>query len=118
MQHDVGRRSNLLDRAILHHSYSVSQPDRFIKIVRDEDDRLAQLRLKPNELVLHLTADQRVKRRKRFIEKPEFRLNGEGTRDADALLLPTRQLPRKESLLAVQPNKIDPLAVPRFTFLT
>ena len=38
--------------------------------MRDENDRFLERRLDTQEFILHLSADQGVKRRERFIQKP------------------------------------------------
>ena len=112
--HDqVFRRADLVDAAVLHDGDAVGQADRLVEVVGDEDDGLVQQRLQAQELVLHLAADQRIERRERLVEEPEFRLDGERAGDADALLLAAGQLARVVVLAALQADQLDDLARPR-----
>ena len=58
--------------------------------------------LQPQELVLHLAADQRIERRERLVEEPDLRLDREDAGDADALLLAAGQFARIEALAAAR----------------
>ena len=77
--------------------------------MRDENDGLAQLALQAQEFVLHLPTDQRVQRRKRLVEKPQIRTNRQRPRNADPLLLATRQLVGIRGLAALQSDEFDHL---------
>ncbi len=55
---------------------------------------LLQHRLQAHELVLHLAPDQRIERRERLVEEPQFRLHRQRAGDADPLLLAARELAR------------------------
>ena len=92
------RRGDLHDRAVLHDGDAVGQADRFVEVVGDEDDGLLQLPLDAQEFLLHLAADQGVKRAEGFIQEPQVRLDGKAAGNADALLLPARKLARDSSL--------------------
>ena len=106
------RRADLDDLAILHDGDAVGQPDRLVEIMGDEDDGLVQHVLQPHQLVLHLAADQRIERRERLVEEPDFRLGREAAGDADALLLAAGQFARIEMLAAAQADQLDHLARP------
>jgi hypothetical protein len=117
-RHHVFRRGELHQLPVLHDADAVAEPDRLVEIMGDEDDGLAQQLLQPQELVLHLAADERVERREGFIEKPDIGLDGERAGDADALLLAARQLAREIILAALEPDELDHLARPLLALLT
>jgi hypothetical protein len=56
--------------------------------VGDEDDRLAQLGLQAQELVLEALAVDRVDRAERLVHEHERRVDRKRAGDADALALP------------------------------
>ena len=93
-EHDVLRRAGLDDAPALHDGDVVADLQRLFEVVADEDDRLLQRRLKLQELVLQLGADQRIERRERLVHQKDRRFGGEGARQADALLHAARQLMR------------------------
>ena len=71
--------------------------------------------LQPQELVLHLAADQRIERRERLVEEPELRPDRERAGDADALLLAAGKLARQILLApaAGPPARSSPARAPR-----
>ena len=75
----------------------------------DEDDGLLQHALQAHEFGLHLAADQRIERRERLVEKPDFRLDRERARNADALLLAAGKFGGKPLLAALEAHEIDHL---------
>ena len=90
MQDDVGRRIQLLNQAVFHDGDTVGKTQGFFKIMGDKEDGLLQQTLKPQEFILHFLTDQRIQRRKRFIQQPDIRLDRQGSSNAHALLLATR----------------------------
>ena len=72
----------------------VAELDRLVDVVGDEEDRLAELGLQAEELVLELLAHDRVDGRERLVHEHDRRVGGERPGDADALLLPAGELGR------------------------
>ncbi len=72
----------------------VAELDRLVDVVRDEEDRLAELGLEPEELVLELLAHDRVDGREGLVHEHHRRVGRERPGDPDALLLPARELGR------------------------
>ena len=66
---------------------AVTELDRLVDVVRDEDDGLAEFLLKPEELLLQLGPHHRVDRAERLVHEHHRRVCGQGTGDSDALLL-------------------------------
>ena len=83
-----------------------------VEIVGDEHDRLSEQLLQAEELVLHLAADQGIKRGERLVEEPELRSDGERAGDANALLLTARELAWQVTLPAGEPHELDHFARP------
>jgi DNA-binding transcriptional ArsR family regulator len=83
--------------------------DRLVDVVRDEDDRLAQLALQAQELVLEALAVDRVDRAERLVHEHERRIRGQSARDADPLALATGELRgvAVADLGGVQPDEVD-----------
>ena len=109
-QDELLRRADLHDAPVLHDGDAIGEPDRLVEVVGDEHDGLLQHRLQPQELVLHLTPDQRIERGERLVEKPDVRVGGERAGDADALLLSAGELVRQIVLAALEPDERGHLA--------
>ncbi len=88
----------------------VADLDRLVDVVRDEDDGLAQLLLKPEELVLQPRAHDRVDRAERLVHQHQGRIGGERSCEPDALALTAGEL-RGEALRVrrVEPDKVEQL---------
>ncbi len=112
-QHQFLGGAGLDDAPVAHDGDAVGEPYRLVEVVGDEDDGLLQLRLQPQELVLHLAADQRVERGERLVEEPQLRTDRQRAGDADALLLAARKLARQVGLAALEADEGDHLARPR-----
>ena len=101
----VGRlREDRLGRVVLREPAALAEDrdpvadlDRLVDVVRDEDDRLPQLALQAEELVLQARADDRVDRAERLVHQHERRVRGKRAREADALALAAGEL-RREAL--------------------
>src|SRR6056297_2104745 len=89
---DVLWRAALHDAPALHDRDPIAQLERLVQIVTDEDDGAVQLFLKLQQFILQMGADQRVEGRERLIHQKDWGLGRKGTREADALLHPARQL--------------------------
>lgn len=71
-----------------------------------EKDRCALLlALQALHLVLTIGADQRIKRREGFVQKPEIGVGRQRPRDADALLLAARMLCGQTGFAPLQADK-------------
>ena len=73
---------------------AVAHLHRFFDVVGHEHDRLLQLRLHAEELVLQPGARDRVDRAERLVHQQHRWIRGERARHADALALPTGELVR------------------------
>ena len=74
-----------------HH---VADLDGLLDVMGDQHDRLAQLGLQGQQLVLQRGADHRVDGAERLVHQQHRRVGGEGPGDPDALLLAAGQLVR------------------------
>jgi hypothetical protein len=89
----LGRRGVLgQDPALLEDRDPVAHLDRLVDVVGDEQDRLADLRLQPEELVLEALAVDRVDRAEGLVHQHQRRVRRQRPRDSDALLLAAGQL--------------------------
>ena len=70
----------------------VSELDGLLDVVSDEHDRLAQVALQSQELVLQLLAHDGIHRTEGLVHEHDRRVRGESPRDAHALLLATGEL--------------------------
>ena len=76
----------------------------------DEEDRLADLRLQAQELVLQALAVDRVDRAEGLVHQHHRRVGGERPRDADPLLLAAGELRRVAvAELGVEPDQLEQL---------
>jgi hypothetical protein len=91
-QQDILRRAALDDAPALENGDPVADLERFVEVVTDENDRLLQVFLQQQELVLQLVADQRIERRERLVHEQDVGVGGEGAREAHALLHAAGQL--------------------------
>ena len=88
----VGRRVLREVAAHLQDRDPVAHLDRLVDVVGDEDDRLADLGLQAQELVLEALAVDRVDRAERLVHQHQRRVGGERAGDADALALAAGEL--------------------------
>ena len=89
---DLGRGPELLEvPADLHHGDQVAHLDRLVDVVGHEQDRLGQLRLEAQELVLEPLADDRVHGAERLVHEHEGRIGGQGAGDARRAAAPRRR---------------------------
>ena len=89
-----GRRELGELAALLEDRDLVAHLDRLVDVVGDEDDRLAQLGLQAQELVLQPLAVDRVDGAERLVHQHQRRVGGERAGDADALALAAGELGR------------------------
>ena len=81
--------------AVLEDGDEVAHLDGLVDVVGHEEDRLGELLLEAQELVLEAIADDRVDRAERLVHEHDRRVDGERPGDADALALAARQLARE-----------------------
>ena len=80
--------------ALLQHRDPVAHLDRLVDVVGDEEDRLAELGLQAQELVLKPLAVDRVDGAERLVHQHHAGVRGERAGDPDPLLLTARELGR------------------------
>src|SRR5262245_56537731 len=66
-----------------------------VHVMRDENQGLLNALLEFSKLASNLGASNGIECAKRFVEQKNRRVYGQGTRNADALPLPTGKLPGK-----------------------
>ena len=95
-RHQQLGRSRVLGElaALANHRDPVAHLDRLVDVVGDEQDRLADLGLEAEELVLQLLAVDRVDRTEGLVHQHHAGVRRERTGDADPLLLAARELGR------------------------
>ena len=87
-------RVDLLDDALAQHGDAVGHAHRLDLVVRDIDERPAEVALEPLQLRAHLEAEQRVERGERLVEQERARVADERAPERDPLALAARQLRR------------------------
>src|SRR5690606_1913348 len=92
---DVRGWCHLLDAAALaQHGDAIPELQGLIEVVRDEDDRLAEGLLEPEELELESLAGDGIRGAERLVHEHDGRVCGERTGHPDALLLTPREFLR------------------------
>ncbi len=111
----LARASDLLDAPPVHDGDAVGHRQRLLLVVRDVDERRAELVLDALQLQLHLLAQFHVQRTERLVEQQCRRTIDERASQGDPLLLPPRQLARAPALQPLElhdaEDRKDPLAV-------
>ena len=103
-------RADLLNPALVHDHDGIRHGEGFLLIVRDEDERDAELALQLDELALHVLPELQVERRQRLIEEQHLGLVHDGARDGNTLLLPARELRHLGVLIAVEVDEFQRIA--------
>lgn len=80
-------RTHLHHFAEVHHHYAVADIAHHMQIVADKDVGETELRLEIEKQVKHLRLNRFVEGRDRFVKNDQPWLEGEGTRNIDALTL-------------------------------
>ena len=91
---DLARRARLLDAAAVHHGDPVAHRQRFLLVVRDEDEGDPEVRLERLQLDLQILAQARVERAERLVEQQHARHEDERAGERDPLLLAAGELLR------------------------
>ena len=94
------RRACLLDMAVVHDRDAVAHRQRLFLVVRDEDERDADVFLERLQLDLEVLAQARVERAERLVQEQHARAQDERSCERDTLLLAAGQLVRLASLEA------------------
>ena len=89
---DVVRRSDLRDQPVAHHDDAVRHRECLFEIVGDVDRGHAEPVLQLAQFDAHVGAQLGVEVRERLVEQQDLRLEHEGARQRDALLLPAGEL--------------------------
>ena len=90
---ELARRADLEQPSVDDDAHAVGERGCVLEIVRDEDDREAQLAKEVVELAAHGRPGMGVERRERLVEEQHVRVAGERPRERDALTLAARDLP-------------------------
>ena len=118
---DLGGRGVLGELAPrLHHRDEVAHLDRLVDVVGDEHDRLREVLLEAQELVLEPLADDRIDGAEGLVHEHDRRVCRERPGDADALALAATQLRRVAVAVfrGIEPDEreqlLGPLTLPVF----
>ncbi len=87
-------RAELLHPPVDHHGEPVGHRERFLLVVRDEEEGDPDLALDALELDLELAAKLGVERAERLVEQEDVRRENQRTPECDPLLLAARELMR------------------------
>ena len=104
---DVFGIADLFDLALRHHRDAVAHHERLFLVVRDVDERDADLALDAHELELHLLAELEVERAERFVEQEHGRLVDQRAGERDPLLLAARELGGPALVVAVELHEVE-----------
>ncbi len=104
---------HLGDPAQIHDRHAIADMPDDRQIVGDEEIGQPEIVLQILEQIDDLRLNRDVERRDRFVANDEVRLDGEGTRDADALPLPAAELVRIAiGVVGIKPDDAQQLLHP------
>jgi len=112
---ELGRRRVLGELAALpHHRDVVAHLDRLVDVVGHEDDRLADLALEPQELVLEPLAVDRIDRAEGLVHQHQRRVHRQRARHPHALALAAGELRRiaAAGLARIEAHELEQLVDP------
>ena len=109
---DLPGRADLRDATVVHHGQAVAHRERLFLVVGHVDERDPDIALQRGELDLERLAQLRVERAERLVEQEHRRLEYQGTRERDALLLPSRELRGLALGQPLEPHQRDRVADP------
>ena len=115
--HELLGRPELHDPSVAHDRDLVTESERLGQVVRDEHHRLAGLRLKATDLVLHVAADQRVECAERLVVEHHLRIDRERARQPDALLHAARELVGELIRAVLEADELQDLTRSRVTIM-
>ena len=112
---DLAGRADLEQPALLHHPDAVGEPEGLGEVVGDEEHRLAQPPLQPQELLVQLQPGQRVEGAERLVEQHHLRVAGQRPGEGHPLALAARQPARVAAGegVGVEPDQRQHLAAAR-----
>jgi len=87
---ELGRRAHLADDAVAQHHDAVGERQGLLLVMRHIDGGRAELAVDAPDLLAHLEAKLRVEIGQGLVHQHERRLDHDGARDGDALLLAAR----------------------------
>ena len=106
---DLGGRAQLGDVALVEHRDAVGHRQGLVLVVRDEDERDADLALDLLELDLHLLAQLEVERAEGLVEQQHLGAVDEGAGERDALALAAGELRRGTIAVGAEPHRLERL---------
>ena len=106
---DLGGRAELGDVALVEDRDAVGHRQGLVLVVRDEDERDADLALDLLELHLHLLAQLEVERAERLVEEQDLGAVDEGAGERDALALAAGQLRGRAVAVGAEPHRLERL---------
>lgn len=89
---DILRRGELGDAAVLQDEGAIAHGERFLRVVRDHDGGEVVLLRHLHDLVLDGLLDDAVQRGEGLVQQQDARLDHQGARQGDALLLSAGEL--------------------------
>ena len=104
---DVPRRRDLQHLAVVEDRDARRERQSFALVMGHENEGGSEFLMQPLHLVLHLTAQMFVQRRKRLIEQENGRLEDQRAGQRDALLLPARQFRRQLVFVSAEADALD-----------
>ena len=104
---DLELGPDLLEPAVAHDRDAVAHGQRFLLVVRDVDERDAELLLVAADLDLHLAPELAVEIGERLVEQQQRRPRDQAARQRHALLLAARELVRIALLEALEAQQIE-----------
>ena len=106
---DVEWRADLLDAALVEDRDVVAHRQRFLLVVRDVDERHAEVALQRLQEHLHLLPQFQVKSTERLVEQEHLRLVDDRACERDTLALAARELHRLAVAVAVEAHHLQHL---------
>ncbi len=106
---DFVRRADLLDAAFVHHDDAVGQFQCLFLIVRDENASYVNFVVQAAEPASQLLTHFGVERAERLVEQQDFRLDGKGAGQGDALSLAAGKLMRIARGVGVELDELQKL---------
>lgn len=100
------RRADLFNPTGIQDRHQVGHLESFLLIMGDEDSRHPSTIMKFPEPNPKILADLGVKRSEWLIKQQQTRLDGQRTRESDALTLPARKLARISSTKTVKLHEV------------